>query len=1106
MRTSTKLLLLLLIAGLAPQAFAQAPGNCRTGQAITFMNINDVQASLFNTGGLFYGGSTTSGNGYLVPKASGNSPIFASGVWVGGTVNGERRVAAARYGNYNFWPGPLDETTGRPVNPNDCAEYDRLYNVTRQQIADYEAGLAPARDLADWPVELGAPVIDGDGDPTNYNLSGGDRPDIIGDQGIWWVMNDVGNEHPAGGSTAPMGIEIQALAWAFARADALGQTTFYRYRIINKGPTAIQNTYISVFSDPDLGDAGDDYVGVDTTISLGFVYNDGPEDASYGVPPAAGYDFFQGPIVDGDTLGTTAFSTFINGGPPATSDPGTAEQYYNYMQGLWGDGTPMTARGQGYQTDGPVTKFIYPGDPVTEEYWSELNTDGSGADSPPGDRRLVVSTGPFTLLRNDPQDIVFGVVFAQGTDYLSSISALRTADVLAQTAYDVDFQLAPPPPPPPLCNANSPNPQLRPGTGNCLEAVALNGKATLIWGYPTSSSNYLGMFEVEDALLQGDDDVDDTTYNFEGFNIYRYPTSSFAVDQRQLVATFDKINGVTTVIDQVGDADTGGLIPRVVARGSDSGIQYSFDLPNLTNNTDYFYGVTAYSFNDESTPKVIESSATQIVVRPSRLTRGDLTQSEFGDDVDVSVVNQAGQGSVSARVVDPTRVTGATYTVDFFTSTNADGDDFTNYSITRNAYTNAAGEQVASTVVFDGADYFAQTGRPLPQEADVVVVDGVSFSVAGPQGALESINDITPAGLFHTMINPTTGTLALNSNTNPPRFIFSANGGTSGAGVISRTDWQGGVAARAPIDYEFRFVENPETDGQIMLNRQWDEVNPDSATHKGYFVADAVEIVTNADGDDEFSFTNGQEIRHPNGRMPFQIWEVSPDGTERQVLAAILDDADDLIWNPSLGQLDYGFGSDAVYDRIYVRTADYDEEVILSDPAQAYNDFFSTPTTIGRVLYVPYTGHSQMPTPGTVVRYTTTKPNLPGDQFAINTADLQVAPSGIETAEEALDRIAMVPNPYMGASTYESGNLSRVVRLTNLPPEAATIQIYTVAGSLVRTLRKDGTSRSLDWDLQTETGLPVASGMYLVRVEIAGVGERILKFGVVNRQTQITLF
>ena len=332
----------------------------------------------------------------------------------------------------------------------------------------------------------------------------------------------------------------------------------------------------------------------------------------------------------------------------------------------------------------------------------------------------MIHTGPFTLERNDPQDIVFGIVFAQGADRFGSVSALRAADRLAQTAYDNGFELAPPPPAPPACVPG--NATLAPGSGNCLEAVSLNGQATLVWGYPSNNANYLGGFEAVDVLLDPDA-VDDNTYNFEGFNIYRYPTNGFDEASRELVATFDKVNGVTQVVDLVFDTDLGALNPAVVARGTDSGIQYSFQIQNLTNYNDYFYGVSAYSYNEESTPKVIESSPTQIVVRPAGLVSGDQTQSEYGESVTVTAVTQRGGGVVSATIVDPTNVTGDTYEVRFFRVGDED-HPLTTYNIV-NTTTGA--------ILLNGQQYFATTGNALPQGSNVIVIDGLSFTVSGPE-------------------------------------------------------------------------------------------------------------------------------------------------------------------------------------------------------------------------------------------------------------------------------------------------------------------------------------------------------------------------------------
>ena len=78
-------------------------------------------------------------------------------------------------------------------------------------------------------------------------------------------------------------------------------------RLINKGSKDLLEAYISMWSDPDIGDYTNDFVGVDTLTSLMFGYNGVADDGDYsafGLAPAAvGYDFFAGPIVEspGDT-------------------------------------------------------------------------------------------------------------------------------------------------------------------------------------------------------------------------------------------------------------------------------------------------------------------------------------------------------------------------------------------------------------------------------------------------------------------------------------------------------------------------------------------------------------------------------------------------------------------------------------------------------------------------------------------------------------------------------------------------------------------------------------------------------------------------------------
>ena len=65
------------------------------------------------------------------------------------------------------------------------------------------------------------------------------------------------------------------------------------------------------------------------------------------------------------------------------------------------------------------------------------------------------------------------------------------------------------------------------------------------------------------------------------------------------------------------------------------------------------------------------------------------------------------------------------------------------------------------------------------------------------------------------------------------------------------------------------------------------------------------------------------------------------------------------------------------------------------------------------------------------------------------------------------------------------------VRFINLPTRA-TVQIYTRQGMLLRALEKQATSSFLPWDLRTEAGLLVPSGLYLIHVRAKDPSGRAL--------------
>ena len=112
--------------------------------------------------------------------------------------------------------------------------------------------------------------------------------------------------------------------------------------------------------------------------------------------------------------------------------------------------------------------------------------------------------------------------------------------------------------------------------------------------------------------------------------------------------------------------------------------------------------------------------------------------------------------------------------------------------------------------------------------------------------------------------------------------------------------------------------------------------------------------------------------------------------------------------------------------------------------------------------------------------------------------DIAVINNDVAALDSTCQLMNVVPNPYYAYSNYEDNKLDHIVKLVNLP-DICTINIYTVSGTLVRTFKKDSPVTSIDWDLKNYARIPIASGVYLIHINIPGGCERVLKwFGVVR--------
>ena len=1144
----TGLLLVLLLGIGYAEARAQSVGNCERALGEAFLDVNNVRARILNGGGLFYRGSP---HVYEVPKGGGSNAIFASGVWFAGEVDGQLRAAATRYGEWEFFAGPLDDN-GNP--PDDCAVYDRVYKVGKTDIDEYETSGSATPDLRDWPTGLGAPTYavpgngidddeDGEIDEANevirfditeplanrvdrvVNLAAGERPAILGDQTIWWVMNDRGGTHESTDSP-PIGLEVHGTAFAFNTAGDIGNTTFYKYNVFYKGNVPLENTYMGIFSDPDLGNFDDDYIGSDTTLGLGYVYNSDDNDEGgegYGTaPPAAGYDFFQGPIVPspGDTayvsgrpvpdftnLEMTTFA-YYNNGADVDGDPQTGLEYYNYMRGFWKDGAPFTFGGSGRDFSTEETKFVYTGDPVTGEGWSEFNPDPINGSLPaidPADRRFVMATGPFTINPGDQQEIVFGLIWARGTSNLDSVDKLKQADALAQAAFDVNFELPSPPAAP------------------SVRVTELDGQIILEWDNTPRSNNYLETYREEDPFAPDED----KEYIFEGYEIIQYAEVSDQVGQ--VIATYDVPNGVTRVIDGVPGEPT-----QVSVTGNDGGVQNFHVIQNLTNYTTYYFGVQAYAYNEPSFPKVYRGPVSRVEVVPTRMDRdvsavaAEAAQNLSEPDI-VADAAGIGQGEVWVDIVNPAAIQEATYTVEFYSLPVDEGAVSARIEEDEDIVDKLFVNQIASSgkvagettydikrdgvVVFDGS----ATGSPAPQREKVTIVDGLQFSVIGPEPGFRSFAAIQNAAgpidppdmaayAFNSSGFPQIENSPYPSPDRPTRDVQQSQ---------SSAVW-GFHAGGAGIPY------GPASDGGSFLGRstrgggnlEFIGAN-DFEMRFTQACTDAIDG-TLAEGDCLAwrAFDDGAFVE-----VPFELWYIgldTPDdpSDDYRMVPVICEEA----CGAGIDSLTYDIGGDHAIsggdDDPFTDWVYWYQPTDLSPGEAGYNAFYFgdddvTNEVLARTVLVawnlgaapPY--DPLLPEIGTTFRLTTLKPNQPGDTFTLATTGLGT--TAMTDTEAMLDQIGIVPNPYKGASNYERSQLINQVRFTNLP-EQANIRVFTLNGTLIKTFQKNSSSRLLEWNLTTDNNLPIASGVYLIHVEVPGVGEKVLKFACINRRVQLNTF
>ena len=1031
------LTLTLMSVSMAGVALAASPSQKpRLGKISTdqFFDVNNISMIVTNLGSFAFDISG-GGSGLEFPKGTGKTAVFAAGPWVGGKVNGEIRLAVAEH-SFEFEPGPI-LPDGTPADP--ALDRYRVYKINR--------GDGPENpDYAQWPVEDGAPV----------NPDG--TPMVLGDQTLWAVYNDADPGAHTLMQTAPLGIEIQQTTFGFDRTGPLGNVVFVKFLIINKGGNTIDSTYVSLWSDPDLGQFDNDLVGCDVETSFGFCYNGSNIDAQYGSsPPAVGYDFFKGPIGDdGVELPMTSFNKYING-----TDPRTALQAYNYMKGLDPDG------GVADHTDpitGQVKAFMVDGDPVTGAGWLDDN---------PADRRLMLTSGPFTFAPGDTQEVVGAIIIGQGQDRLTSITAARFNDTFAQSAFDANFEL-PSPPPAPKVSVGV--------TGD----HGGNGKIQLTWG--------------------SDSEVSSGDYKFEGYNVYQ--GESIAGPWRRLV-TYDVVNGSAIIFDNEFDEGAGVVVNSPVQFGGDSGIRRFIELTEdkilggrLVTGKTYYFAVTAYSLNESKSPKTLETSISaladgrmtfkplsdELIPANGIVPRGPIAGARFNTvEVDSVVEHTSGSsdGVVAVEVVDDTQVTGASYEVRFRDTEAGTVWDLINLlsgqAVLSDMEQHANIDDAITNPIVEGL-LVRVTGPPLGMK-DWDIPSGVRWMTWAGANAweLEGFFGAITADVAHNWFGPTS------------------------------------VPSSQVVDVELRFTSVVEDEGEDQY-KPLDLTSPNVSWGYRYLrgagvppPAPAEQTTTKAPYDWSHYIINtlGPGVYVYQDRRPIALsaWDVENNRRlevgwlENNQPGGLVNGA----YGPAFFQDVSNLAGTGPREWLFIFDRDYterDDDSNLAELSQGMiNDNPAPP-----LMYVIFAGRrapDRFPQDGDSFLMTVNKVNTSNDVFSFSTQG--AVRNDQELAVEDLTKILAVPNPYLGRSSYEFSSLSRQMRFTNLPAQC-TIRIFSLSGDLVRTIEHNNGLSFDTWDLKTDQGVLVASGIYIAHFDAPNIGTHFIKCAVFMEAETLNTF
>jgi hypothetical protein len=551
--------------------------NCTVGVADKITSTRNSSINLGPNGTIIrIDKNFNAGYKYTLDKSNPKPLIFTGGVWMGGLdANENLKFAGSSYvqdsnEDFDWYPGPLDETG--QTNELICKMFDRIFSVSKIDILNFHSIIYnsngtinknacdeipisikqwPAKGNPFWSTYFEYPLFDEElasffdaNEDGSYNPCDGDFPILeselcaanievlqrLPDNLHFWVVNDNGGPHRLSNGDA-IQMELHNYMFNFKDED-LNDMTFYKFKAINKADGDINDFFMSLWIDADLGCNSDDYIGTNSQQNMMFVYNADATDGDDEGKCLGGINTFQNEIpmigisyLKGFTsykiINQNSFEVFDTGltssivtnrcdagetFDPATCDPYYRDEpFYNILKGNWVTGEPMTKYGYGYNPGSIDTaKYIYDGNPSEPNDWTMCSQN-----TVMGDRRFNMNTGGVKIQPGGSNEAVVAITLnTQNKNSCPDVKGLVEKNLVAKKLMENCWATISGPSAPNIISSSSKN-QIFLKYSN---------------DYPTSNNKNLSYSE---NLVDLNENM---LYKFEGYKIYQVPTYDFDVD------------------------------------------------------------------------------------------------------------------------------------------------------------------------------------------------------------------------------------------------------------------------------------------------------------------------------------------------------------------------------------------------------------------------------------------------------------------------------------------------------------------------------------------------------------------------------------------------